>query len=75
MQIITGEGQLKKGDKIQIVGKSMMDDQRTTVKEVIHIDGNEEIIIDKRRNRYFITKMLITGESWAKQVCLLPATN
>ena len=68
MKIVTGEGQLKKGDEITIIGKSISDDQKTTVKDVIEINGKEEIIINKRRNRYFITHMLVSGDSWAKQV-------
>ncbi len=68
MEIVTREGQLKKGDKITIVGKSTSDDQNTTVKDVIEVDGNEEIIINKRQNKYFITHMLLSGDSWAKQV-------
>ena len=68
MKIVTGEGQLKEGDKITIVGKSISDDQRTTVKDVIKVNDKEEIIINKRQNKYFITHMLVSGDSWAKQV-------
>ena len=68
MKIVTGEGQLKKGDKITIVGKSISDDQNTTVKDVIKVNDKEEIIINKRQNKYFITHMLVSGDSWAKQV-------
>ena len=68
--VITKEGQLKKGDKITIVGKSTSDDQHTTVKDVIEVNGCEEIIINKKRNSYFITHMLVAGDSWAKQVTL-----
>jgi len=68
MRVVTAEGQLKVGDKITIVGRSTKDDQKTTVKEVIKVDGKEEIIINKKYNRYFITRMLLSGDSWAKQV-------
>ena len=68
MQLVTAEGQLKIGDKITIIGKSTSDDQKTTVKDVIKVNGKEEIIINKRRNGYFITHMLLSGSSWAKQV-------
>lgn len=68
MQIVTAEGQLKVGDEITIIGKSTKDDQKTTVKEIIEANGNEEVIINKKYNKYFITKMLVSGESWAKQV-------
>jgi len=69
-QIVTKENQLKVGDKITIVGKSTSDDQRTTVKDVIKVNGNEEIIINKSQNKYFITQMLLDGSSWAKQVLI-----
>ncbi len=69
MKIVTGEGQLRIGDKITIIGKSTMDDQNATVKDIVYCErGNEEIIIHKRLNRYFRTCKLITGKSWAKQV-------
>lgn len=29
---------------------------------------HEEVIIDLKKNKYFITKMAINGESWAKDV-------
>ena len=65
---ITTEGQLAVGDTIQIVGKSERDSQTVTVKDVISEAGREEVIICKRRNYYFITKMVIEGTSWAKSV-------
>jgi len=69
--IVTAEGQINKGDKLQIVGKSTLDDQITTAKEIIIINGKEEVLIDIKENRYFITSVLISGGSWAKQVCIL----
>lgn len=69
--LITAEGQLKKGDKIQIVAKSECNSQIVTVKEIVHHDNREEIIINKRRNRYFITSMMLAGTSWAKSVTKL----
>ena len=71
MVIVSSEGQLKAGDEIIIIGKSISDDQKTTVKEVIKVNGNEEIIINKKRNKYFITNMLVSGQSWAKQVQII----
>lgn len=68
MKLVTSEGQLKVGDKITIVGKSSSDSQKATVRDVIKVNGKEEIIINKKRNRYFITHMLISGQSWAKEV-------
>ena len=69
--VVTEEGQIKIGDKLKIIGKSTRDDQYAIAEDVITIDGNEEIIIDKDENRYFITKLLVKGTSWAKQVCLV----
>ena len=65
---LTAEGQLAKGDKIRIVGKSERDSQIVTIKEVITVDGREEVIINKRRNYYFITALVLAGSSWAKSV-------
>ncbi|EIU6870660.1 hypothetical protein L5169_004797 [Vibrio parahaemolyticus] len=61
-------GQLKVGDKIIIQGKSERDSQFAKVKDVLNVDGREEIIINRKKNRYFITDMLIEGGSWAKFV-------
>jgi len=69
--IVTGEGQISKGDTLQIVGKNTRDDQITTVKEVITVSGNEEVILNKKKNYYFITKLVVDGTSWAKQVQIL----
>lgn len=72
MQIVTAEGQIKKGDKLRIVGKNTKDDQVTFVDDVIDNNGSEEVILCQKNNYYFITKMLIDGLSWAKQVCIMP---
>lgn len=69
--IVTSEGQINKGDTLRIVGKSTSDNQEVTAKEIIIIDGREEVIINKKLNRYFITRLLVEGKSWAKQVCVL----
>ncbi len=69
--IVTGEGQIKAGNLLRIVGKNTLDDQEVTAKEIINVCGNEEVIIDVRRNRYFITKLLGSGESWVRQVQII----
>ncbi|WP_345882268.1 hypothetical protein [Shewanella algae] len=66
--VVNSEGQLKSGDTITIIGKSASDNQITTVKEIILVDGREEVIINKPKNRYFITSMLLDGSSWAASV-------
>jgi hypothetical protein len=65
MKIITKEGQIKAGDKLKI------DDQYVTAREIISVNGNEKVIINKKLNHYFITKLLINGKSWAKQVFIV----
>ena len=65
---LTAEGQLTKGDKIKIIGKSERDSQTVTVKDVITVNGREEVIINKKRNFYFVTSMVIAGKSWAKSI-------
>ena len=63
------EGQLAKGDKVTIIGKSQKDSQKTTVKEIIKNEkGGEEIIINKKQNKYFITSMVLSGDSWVDKV-------
>lgn len=65
---LTAEELLAPGDKIQIIGKSERDSQTITVKEVITVNGCEEVIINKRQNRYFITCKVLDGSSWAQSV-------
>lgn len=69
--IITKKGQLKIGDKIKITGKSEKYDSVTTVKDILNVDDEEEVITNKSKNIYFITNMLLNGTSWAKEVKLL----
>ena len=68
MKTVTSEGQIKVGDKLQITGKNPRDTQTVTAKEIIKVNGNKEVIINKKKNYYFITKMLVSGISWAKEV-------
>jgi hypothetical protein len=65
---LTAEGQQAPGDKIQIIGKSERDSQTITVKEVITVNGCEEVIINKRQNRCFITCNVLDGSFWAQSV-------
>lgn len=67
---ITTFGQLSVGDKVKIVGKSKRDCYKSiTVKDVLNPNTKkEEIIINKSKNYFFITNMLVKGTSWAKEV-------
>jgi len=68
---VSREGLLGKGDKIKIVGRSEKDSQEVTVKSVINVNGKEEVIINKNKNKYFITSMVISGESWVHSVLIV----
>jgi hypothetical protein len=69
---VTKAGQLKKGDKIKIIAKSQKDNYESiTVKKVIETDYGEEIILNLRRNYYYVTRMMLDGESWAVKVIKL----
>lgn len=62
-------GQLQEGDKIRFVldGK----EQTRRVKEVINPGTDkEEVIYNKRRNFYFITRMALDGSSRVKGVMI-----
>lgn len=64
-QPLTATGQLKAGDSLIIQGKSKRDSQFAKVVEVLDVDGREEILIDKKKNYFFATDMLLAGKSWA----------
>lgn len=65
IQQVTFFGQLKAGDMI-LVETKQDGVFAATVKDVINGSRpDEEIILSKGRNLYFITKMLINDESWA----------
>ena len=68
---LSAEGQIKVGDKIQITGKNPRDTQLATVKEVIKVNGCEEVIINVKKNYYFITKNVVAGKSWAASVVIV----
>lgn len=62
------EGQIKKGQKLKIIGKSSRDTQYCIAEDVLNIDGQEEVVINRKLNRYFITRLAINNCSWAKEV-------
>lgn len=75
-QKVTNAGQIKKGDRMIISTSAGV--QHETAVQILNagktgING-EEIIIEKRRNRYFIVDMYLKGTSWAKEVCILKAS-
>ena len=60
-------GVLKKGDVLLVNHKGKR--KPYIVKEVLFPGKeNEEIIINKKKNKYFITSMAVDGSSWAKNV-------
>lgn len=61
-------GQLKKGDLI-IIEMNCGKIKTKKVKEVINPNTeNEEVIYNSKKNYYFITKMLLDGTSFVKNV-------
>jgi hypothetical protein len=73
---VTKAGQLKKGDKIKIIAKSQKNNYESiTVKKVIETDYGEEIILNLKRNYYYVTKMMLAGESWVMKVIKLSSLS
>lgn len=67
-QVINNFGQLKKGDLI-IIEMNCGKIKAKKVKEVINPNTeNEEVIYNMKRNYYFLTKMLLDGNSFVKNV-------
>lgn len=66
-QKLTGVGQIKKGDKVLLSYKG--EAQIHIAKEIL-MEGKpeEEILLNKETNLYFITSMAVDGTSWAKEV-------
>ena len=68
---LTGFGQIKEGDRLHVTfdGKRV----KYKAKEVLNPGTiHEEIIVNKKRNYYFITSMALNGTSWAKDVRVEP---
>jgi len=68
---LKSKDQIKLGDDLVIVGKSPSDSQVVRVKDILDVDGKEEIILDQELNRYFITDMYLKGQSWAEDVFII----
>lgn len=67
LEKITGEGMLEEGDLV-LISRANDEIYSNTVKEVLVINGNEEVVLTRKSNKYFITSLMINGESWAKDV-------
>jgi hypothetical protein len=66
---LSAEGQIKVGNILKITGKNSKDSYKSIkVKEVIDNGDGEEIIINKKKNRYFMTRLYLSGASWCKSV-------
>lgn len=67
MHQLTSAGQIKPGNTVHCDFKGRP--QKYRVKEVLYAGTDkEEILINKKKNLYFITSMAIDGTSWAKNV-------
>lgn len=87
-KLLTSVKQLKVGTKIKIVSKSGTNDYGSvSVKKVIkmrHYDHDRkkwkpvhdyEILINRSKNYYFSMNMYFKGESWVKDVFVLPGKD
>lgn len=73
-QSLRGYGQILKGDKLIIISADGSV-KKAVARDVLNKNTRqEEIIINKKKNLYFIVSMVIDGTSWAKCVALAPAT-
>lgn len=68
---LMAEGQLMIGDQLVIFGKSGSDSQVINVENIIEVNGREEVIINKERNRYFITHLYLIDSSWASEIFII----
>lgn len=67
-------GQINEGDFVKMRYNGRM--RQYKAKKVLNAGkGNEEIIINKKQNKYFITSMAIDGTSWAKDVIVTNQIN
>lgn len=67
MVVLTDVGQIKVNDSVfcEFEGKK----QKYRAKEVLNAGTEEEeVLLNKKKNLYFITRMAIDGSSWAKNV-------
>ena len=67
-------GQIREGDRLLL--RSAEGIHTETAKLVIRPgndseSGGEEVVIRMGKNHYFITNMMINGESWVKQVFIV----
>ena len=72
---LSSPGQIFRGDKIILVdveGKI----RKCKAKAIINQNTDkEEIIINKKRNSYFIVSMYLNGSSWVKALAYEPQLN
>lgn len=67
LERVTAKGQIKMGDILLIkvfpeIGEAFR------ALEIKLCDGREEVILTRYSNKYFVTDMLLAGDSWAKDV-------
>lgn len=67
---VTELGQIKKGDTILITGDIYKNEPFKAL-EIIERTKFTEVIIDKKKNKYFNVDMYLAGCSWVKEVNLI----
>jgi hypothetical protein len=58
---VTKEGQIKQEHKLRVYSSRFSKFFDCTAKLIVYSGGNEEIIIDRKNNKYFITKNVINN--------------
>ena len=61
---------IKQGDILIITGDTLINEPCKA--QIVKVSGDgTEIIIDKKKNRFFNLGMYLEGKSWVKEVCIL----
>lgn len=59
---------IKQGDTLIVTGDTLKNEPvKAQIVKVSHSDGTE-VIIDRKKNRYFNLGMYLKGESWVKEL-------
>lgn len=74
-QPVTAVGQIRTGDVLVIEAKSGVKIIALAKHVIRQGKPDEEIVISKATNHYFIMEMMLTGKSWAKNVLRIPGAK
>lgn len=75
IQPVTDFGQINKDDVLVIETRTGIKIIAITKKVIRFGTEHEEVVTNLTKNHYFITKMLLDGGSWAKNVVRIPGAR